>query len=481
MDNPELPSRKGETASVGSVVSRVATRIEPGGGSSSAPRAAATPPCQICNGLGYVRKDLPITDPNFGKYDPCECRRSKMSSRLQRKAYSFCNMAVLQGMTFDNFHRQGRPGIPPSQAQSIESAFDLVKACADDPQILQRTLILSGGVGSGKTHLAAALANTLIEKGVPVLFFTVPDLLDLLRSQFNNDQHQDQSFDQTFESVKTVPVLVLDDYGSEKESKWVAEKMYQLINYRYMTRLPTVVTINVSLDTIDDRVRSRLLDSETVLEVNIDAPDYRAAPLSLTATGSRSDIGTFPPAGKFTFEGLDDRTKGKWQIPETDMRFTFLQTIDRIKSFGDSPRMWVLVSGSTHVGKSHLLAACVDQMVAKGHAVLCGSLPDMIDHLRDAFAEQEGVVSSEFTRRMNVMKRAEILVIDDFSTRTFTAWANERLFQILNYRYNEKLPTLIASTERTSEMDSRIRSRFLNQDLCSYFEIDAPPYGVKRK
>ena len=82
---------------------------------------------------------------------------------------------------------------------------------------------------------------------------------------------------------------------------------------------------------------------------------------------------------------------------------------------------------------------------------------------------------------MNVIKRAEILVIDDFSTRTFTAWANERLFQILNFRYNEKLPTIIASTERTGDMDPRIRSRFLNQDLCNYFELDAPAYGVKKK
>ena len=309
-----------------------------------------------------------------------------MSDRIQRKAYSFCNMAVLQDMTFDNFHRPGRPGATPAQAQSIESAFDLVKACADDPKMMQRTLILSGGVGSGKTHLAAALANSLISQGVPVLFFTVPDLLDLLHSQYNNGQHQDQSFEQTFEDVKTIPVLFLDDYGSEKDSKWVAEKMYQLINYRYMTRLPTVVTINVSLDSIDDRIRSRLLDSESVLEVSIDAPDYRAAPITAASIGSRSDIGTFLPAGKYTFEMIDDRTKGKWQIPETDMRFTFLQVVERIKNFSENPRLWVLVAGTSHVGKSHLLAACADRLVANGYIVLCGSLPDMIDHLRDAYA-----------------------------------------------------------------------------------------------
>ncbi len=480
MDEPAFSQRKGEVASVGSVVSRVAVRIEPETG-ASAQSKPVTPLCPICNGFGYVRRDLRVGDPHFGKYDPCECRRSKTSSRLQKKAYSYCNMAVLQGMTFDNFIRHGRPGIPQSQSQSIESAFDLVKACADDIQTLQRSLILSGGVGSGKTHLAAALTNSLIDKGVPVLFFTVPDLLDLLRSLFNGGQHQDQSFEQTFEAVKTAPVLVLDDYGSEKNSEWVSEKMYQLINFRYMTRLPTIVTINVSLDTIDDRIRSRLLDSETALEINIDAPDYRSAPLAASTAGTRSVLGTFPAAGDFTFDRIDDRTKGKWQIPETDMRFTFLQTIDRIKTFAENPRLWVLVAGSTHVGKSHLLAACVDQMVSSGRTVLCGSLPDMIDFLRDAFAEQEGVVSSEFTRRMNMIKRADVLVIDDFSTRTFTAWANERLFQILNFRYNEKLPTLIASTERTSDMDPRIRSRFLNQDLCQYFEVDAPPYGVRKK
>src|SRR5690606_20740625 len=85
--------------------------------------------------------------------------------------------------------------------------------------------------GNGKTHLAAAIANTVINQGRPVLFIVVPDLLDHLRTTYN--PAAGVRYDKRFEEVKTADLLVLDDLGTESATPWAREKLYQIFNYRY--------------------------------------------------------------------------------------------------------------------------------------------------------------------------------------------------------------------------------------------------------
>ena len=68
---------------------------------------------------------------------------------------------------------------------------------------------------------------------------------------------------------------MLDDLGTENTTPWAREKLYQIINHRYVERLLTIVTSNQSHDKIDERILSRLLDTHLTLEVYINAPDYR--------------------------------------------------------------------------------------------------------------------------------------------------------------------------------------------------------------
>jgi DNA replication protein DnaC len=82
-----------------------------------------------------------------------------------------------------------------------------------------------------KTHLAAAIANHQIKMGRQVKLVVVPDLLDHLRSAFNPDSKT--SYDQLFEEVKNIPLLILDDFGEQSTTPWAEEKLYQIINHRY--------------------------------------------------------------------------------------------------------------------------------------------------------------------------------------------------------------------------------------------------------
>ncbi|MHB1384000.1 MAG: ATP-binding protein, partial [Bellilinea sp.] len=66
--------------------------------------------------------------------------------------------------------------------------------------------------------------------------------------------------------------------------------------------------------------------------------------------------------------------------------------------------------------------------------------------------------------------------LDDLGTQSATPWAREKLYQLLNHRYNAKLPTVITTAQRLDEIDPRVRSRMLDKRLCIIYAITAPAY-----
>jgi DNA replication protein DnaC len=114
-------------------------------------------------------------------------------------------------------------------------------------------------VGSGKSHLAYGIAIACLVASVPVYAATVATLLDTLRAGYD-----DGSYTELLGITQSVELLVLDDLGAEKATEWAAEKLYQIINERYASRLPMVVTTNHNPLTpggnVDERIVSRLTE-----------------------------------------------------------------------------------------------------------------------------------------------------------------------------------------------------------------------------
>ena len=129
-----------------------------------------------------------------------------------------------------------------------------------------------GGYGGGKTHLAAAIANERLAHGEPAFFVVVPDLLDHLRATFAPGSTI--TYDQRFDETRSAPVLVLDDLGIENATPWAREKLFQIIDYRYVAKLPTIITIHREAE-IDARIQSRIFDLARSSVNEILAPSYR--------------------------------------------------------------------------------------------------------------------------------------------------------------------------------------------------------------
>ncbi len=218
-------------------------------------------PCPICKGAGYYCLDVPIYDPNFGHLISCQCKLEEKELRKKARLKKMSSLGDFEQKTFDTFN--------PS-VSGIQAAFIKCKEYARNPQ---GWLFLFGGYGCGKTHLAAAIANEAIARDNETIFMVVPDLLDHLRSTFGPSS--EVSYDEQFETIKNIFLLVLDDLGTESVTEWAREKVFQLINHRYNAGFPTVITSNKDLDRLDGRVNSRILDVTLCQHIYIKAGDYR--------------------------------------------------------------------------------------------------------------------------------------------------------------------------------------------------------------
>jgi DNA replication protein DnaC len=220
------------------------------------------PVCPKCKGVGYYSLNVRVHDPNFGVPITCHCKQSEKERRAADELFKISNLEPFRDKTFENFD--------PSVA-GVQRSFTRAREFARAPR---GWLVLFGNYGCGKTHLAAAIANEALRNHWRVLFTVVPDLLDHLRSTFGPSSEVE--YDERFEQVRTVNLLILDDLGTENATPWAKEKLYQIINHRYNHSLPTVITSNRPPKDIDPRIFSRMSDRALCEEVTmIDADDYR--------------------------------------------------------------------------------------------------------------------------------------------------------------------------------------------------------------
>lgn len=217
--------------------------------------------CPKCKGAGYLRADVPFGHPNFGKPIACDCKEHERREKRRQQLLELSDLGAFRHQSFHNFNTRFQ-GIHPSVIEAYEEAYHF----AQNPN---GWLVLMGPNGCGKTHLAAAIANQSLSDGAVVLFSVVPELLDHLRSTFAPSAND--VYDKLFDKMREANVLVLDDLGAHQSTPWATEKLYQLLNYRYSWRMPTVITTNnIGLQAVDGRLRSRMMDNSLVITVNLE-------------------------------------------------------------------------------------------------------------------------------------------------------------------------------------------------------------------
>lgn len=416
--------------------------------------------CDICGDLKWVIPDVPVGDPSYAKAVPCNCTKihSDPSKLLQLQRYS--NLGPLTRVTFDTLGSNG-PSKAGSDQELFQYAFNTARRFADEPE---GWLMFSGPSGSGKTHLAAAIVNRALENGQHSFFVFVPDLLDHLRSTYTSSS--EISYDQLFEQVRNAPLLVLDDLGTQSSTSWAQEKIYQIINYRYVNKLPTIFTISQPIENLDSHWKTRLLDEENGIVCH----------LTLNETGVGKDkwgIVDKNVINRFTFDSFNLKGNGadRQQIQSLEMALAYA------KNFANAPDGWLVFLGPTGSGKTHLSLAIANECLRRGQRVMYFLVADLLDYLRDTFSPDSKVT---YDTRFDQVRNASILILRDFGAYHATPWAREKLYQLLVHRHDARLPTIITTRELDEDKRSDpIVSRLLDVTLVSVIPIDAPDYRYR--
>ncbi len=323
--------------------------------------------------------------------------------------------------------------------------------------------MLSGPSGCGKTHLAVAIANRCIENNLPVFYISTPDLLDHLRSTFS--PNSETPYDELFEQVRNTPLLILDDLGAQSSTPWAKEKLEQLLNYRFTNQLPTVIVSILPLDELDERIRTRLLASK----------HFQLCPFDEKSPGmlSLSWSQQFNKQKEMTFANFDWKRDN---LP-LEQRENLDKAFHLALEFAKAPEGWLVFQGDNGCGKTHLAAAIVNYRYALKAPALFIVVPDFLDHLRSSFSPDSKI---SYDQLFESVKNAPLLVLDDFGKQTTTPWAQEKLYQVINHRYNAQLPTVITTNCSTDELDAPILSRFVDPQWSIVFNITAPNYSSGR-
>ena len=407
---------------------------------------------------------MPVGDPRFGKLFRCPNNPVEMDTSRQETLRRISNMEAFADKTFDNF--EIRFGMYTLQEEaSLQAAYETAQDFAREPG---GWLLLEGTYGCGKTHLAAAVGNVRLQQGDVVLFITTPDLLDHLRSAYGPTS--EVGYDETFERVRNAEVLILDDLGVENPSPWAQEKLFQLLNHRYVHEMPTVITTNADIDRLDQRIRSRLLDVNLIHRVRIAAPDYRSS-IQNAREPMLWDLSLYQ---EMTFDSFDINSTRL-----ADEQQNLRRVLQASKAYAEDSRgYWLILMGDYGTGKTHLAAAIAQYRQEQGEKIAFLTVPDLLDYLRTTL---DANTPASFGQRFQAVRNAPFLVLDDLGSGTPSNWAKEKLFQILDYRYLTRLPTVITTAKNIDNLDARIRSRVLDERRCIMFALEARPYAYRMK
>ena len=204
------------------------------------------------------------------------------------------------------------------------------------------------------------------------------------------------------------------------------------------------------------------------MDANVDSPNFsRLIPCTCKMeerrTRSQSRVRQFSDLSMFrdyTFDTFDSAVRGT------------RDAFEAASSYAAHPDGWLVLVGQYGCGKTHLAAAIANESLRMKMNPIIAVVPDLLDYLRTTFGPD---ADASYDERFNAFRDADLLILDDLGTENATPWAREKLFQIINHRYNERAP-LVVTTNDLDRADPRIRSRLMDWQIATHCYLDADDF-----
>jgi len=199
--------------------------------------------CNDCIGLSYCRQPIrghfPALAPSVGRlrldFTPCQYFKSEQHLNNIQTFHMPKSMARVD---FESLYADA------NREELFRSGMDFVFNYRQDKY--KKGMFLYGSMGSGKTYAMCAIANELAKRGVGCAVVYFPELIAQIKASFNTDGDAGNVI---VEKLKIVPVLMLDDIGSEAVTSWMRDEILgRILNHRMMHELPTFFTSNFNFE-----------------------------------------------------------------------------------------------------------------------------------------------------------------------------------------------------------------------------------------
>lgn len=222
--------------------------------------------CPRCSGYGYVIDEATNTASrcDCGLTESIEGRRRMATSNIPPK-FSMKDLRNYEVRAGDIERKKVR-----DSAFAYASSFDSEESPG---------LLLRGGTGSGKTHVAVAIMKEAMRRGYSAHYANFSDLLSRIRDSYHENSKESEGA--LLALIDSVDLLVLDDVGAENTTDWVRDRLYLIINRRYENARPVIITTNCEEAELEARIgprtASRLYEMCSMPFPPFPRQDYRKA------------------------------------------------------------------------------------------------------------------------------------------------------------------------------------------------------------
>ena len=202
----------------------------------------------VCDGTGWILGDDDVAR-------PCACRKGRINRARTRNMGTGVPRRFLKEAAFD---RNPIRDMDQMLVRDVRDFCRKIEANLD----AGRGKWFHGDVGTGKTLLAMTISKAALEAGRSVAIYSVPRLLSEIKETYEADSKS--SYMELFERLREVDLLHLDDLGAEKQTEWVLEQLYSVVNERWQDEKSIVLTTNLRSDEltvqVGERTVSRLVE-----------------------------------------------------------------------------------------------------------------------------------------------------------------------------------------------------------------------------
>lgn len=226
--------------------------------------------CTVCEDSGIVRYDVPREHPQFGKLHPCPIcpKGGEMWNKMQRAALRNAELPeVYKGLTFDTWDLispQVRSGKELARAATelyayasdqnfyvrLSAIYEMIGRAFEGDDDERNSLVLQGVVGTGKTGLAAAVVNHIIQNTyIRPLYARTRDLIGSVQARYGKEDAP--SAEDVLEGIKKAELLVVDEMNLQNSTPDRRDILEEVMRYRHGNSLPTIITLNADRDQLE--------------------------------------------------------------------------------------------------------------------------------------------------------------------------------------------------------------------------------------